>query len=272
MEQSKLGRTGIHLCVSNSVANFTEKILKNLQLPEWKWWQVKKPVLFIGMYNWTDYLKFLWHRGEKTIFWCGSDIKNLNWFWARFFRKARNICENEIEQSHLAKFGIRAGIKPMFFGNVNDFPISFKPSKNPQVFLCAHSKREEEYGVYIIEKIAPRFPEITFHIYGIKGENKNNIVYHGLVSEEQFNREIKDYQVGLRLNEFDGFSEVLAKSALLGQYPISRIYYPFIDYAKKPKDLFKYLNMLKYKKRPNYKASEFWRKKLCEHLLLAKEK
>jgi membrane protein required for beta-lactamase induction len=41
------------------------------------------------------------------------------------------------------------------------------------------------------------------------------------------NEEIKEMQGALRLTAFDGFSEILAKSLLMGQYPVSLIEYPF---------------------------------------------
>ena len=40
------------------------------------------------------------------------------------------------------------------------------------------------------------------------------------------NEEIQKMQGALRLTEFDGFSEIIAKSLLWGQWPISLIFYP----------------------------------------------
>src|SRR3972149_1644216 len=116
-----------------------------------------------------------------------------------------------------------------------------------QIFLCGHQKREGEYGWDLVDWLAEQLPEFTFHLYGVdKTDNprlldtlneidtyKSNIIRHGKVSPEQFNREIAQYQCGLRTNEHDGASEVMVKSLLNGGYPITRIKYPNVwNYGK----------------------------------------
>ena len=51
---------------------------------------------------------------------------------------------------------------------------------------------------------------------------------HGRVAQEVMNEEIKEMQGALRLTEMDGFSEILAKSILWGQWPVSLIKYSHI--------------------------------------------
>ena len=225
------------------------------------------------MYHWKDYLRFVYHLGKRYVFWCGSDILNLNKWnnWIFRFYKARHYCENEVEYLRLIANGIVSEVKPLFLGNIENFPISYKQFDRPQVWLCMHPGREEEYGLNIIFEIAPLLPEITFNIYGLsydkipekyKQIRRPNIVNHGIVPEEQFNEEIKEYQCGLRLNSFDGFSEVVAKSILLGQYPISRIPHSYIDNFKTQDDLIFLLKQLKYKKEPNIDVRNHWLNKL----------
>lgn len=268
-----------HLAISSSIENFRSRLLARCGAPSgidllsgedviWGLWKSKGFfTVFWGLYHPFDYLKFIFHRGERGVFWCGGDIVNLKKrrFWSEVIRRvpAHHLCENELEQKALAEMGIQADIKPMFFGDVTQFAISFKPSKNPQVYIHCPPGREEEYGLIEAISVAHHIPEVTFHFYGTKFLTAmTNIVSHGMVSERQFNEEVKEYHCALRLNEFDGFADITAKSILLGQYPITRIPYPNIDCAPDKEALLKLLKELKYKKRPNYKAREFWYEKL----------
>lgn len=270
------------LCVSSSIIGFREKAEKTWGLKRYQWPRdILKPVVFFGMYHIGDYFHFIRHPGKKIIIWAGNDILNLkrNYLFNdgkllclsrlffkipayKLFKKTECYCENELERDELKELGIEAKVRPTFLEDIDDFPISFKQqSKNPQVFISTNKNREKEYGWEIIMKIAEKLPEITFHFYGsCKCQNRGNIIFHGRVSPEQFNQEIKNYHCGLRLNEHDGFSEITAKSVLMGQYPISRIKYPMIDSYETEEELTALLKELKNKKEPNYKAREFWRK------------
>ena len=218
------------------------------------------------MYHIGDYWRFIWHRGEKVVFWCGGDILNLksHKIWSKwiFKLKAKHLCENDVELLELANSNILATVAPMCFEPFDDIKLSYKHSPTPHVYLCCHPGYKEFYGVNMIEGFSATIPEITFHIYGANGVSHHNIIYHGQVSNKQFNEEIKNYQAGLRLNDFDGFGEILAKSILMGQWPISRIYYPFIDYAHDMTSLINHLKKLKYQKEPNIPGREYWSKKL----------
>ena len=251
------------LRVSSSIAPFREKAEKVWGLERYCFPRdIFKSVVMFGLYHWADYFHYLAHRGEKTVVWAGSDILNLKTrpYLARFFRKATHYVENEVEKNALRMKGIEAEVRPSFLEDVNDFPVSFKPSENPQVYLSCNKGREEEYGFDLIMKISYKVPEITFHLYGCqKCQNRGNIIFHGRVPPEQFNREIRNYQCGLRTNFRDGFSEITAKSVLLGQYPITRIKYPMIDNYETEEELIKLLKELKNKTEPNIKARDFWR-------------
>ena len=265
--------------ISSSINNFEDKINKRYGMEKWHWLKDRnKSTYFFGLYHIGDYLRFLWHKGKKKVIWCGSDILNLrdNKIWQKVihWRKAEHLCENEVEAVLLRSMGINAKVQPLCFDDPKQFELSYKQSDQPHVFVCCHPGSEEQYGVNMIEGIAWATPLITYHIYGIKKEiwyYKNdpsklynldnipeNVIYHGKVSNERFNEEIKDYQAGLRLNDFDGFAEVLAKSVLMGQWPISRISYPFISYAKDITALIALLNDLHNKKEPNLEGRKYW--------------
>lgn len=258
---------------SSSIANFKDRLSAVLQLPEWHWWKDRKATcIFFGLYHEGDYKRFFWHKGPKRVFWCGSDILNLmrqkpTILRALAIAPAKHYCENPIEYKMLVSFGIIPEVRPLFFDNPNYYDISYRHSETPHVFLNCHPGREIEYGINLLGDLAHILPEFTFHVYGVEGDSfSENIVWHGLVPPSQFNWEIRAYQAGLRLNLFDGFGEVLAKSILMGQYPISRIWYPEISYAYQLKDLVRLLQELKTKTEPNVTGREFWLRTLKENL------
>lgn len=250
----------------------------------------KEPTVFFGLYDLRDYIALFRHRGKKAVLWAGGDIENLirgfmlndgklKWvsrilcpLSGAFIKKLAQIpsfVENEAEWTKLAKLGIRSTIAPSFLGKIEDFPICYKPAERPNVFISGHPGREEEYGFDFVVEIAGRVPECDFHLYGADLPiqlrlSQSNIISHGKVPKEQFNREIRNYQCGFRPNTSDGFSEILAKSALMGQWPISRIQYPLIDHYNyhppfHPEELIYLLTGLKHKRAINHRAANYYR-------------
>ncbi len=64
-------------------------------------------------------------------------------------------------------------------------------------------------------------------------------------------------QAGLRPLEFDGFSEITAKSILWGHQTISRIAYPHVDSYTTNDQLITLINDIKNKRLPNLAAREW---------------
>jgi hypothetical protein len=210
--------------------------------------------------------------------WAGGDIRNLlrgyaysdgvelwksklfsfiPWHWIFRIYKAKHYVENEDEQKKLASMGIKAEIVPTFLEDINEFPVCYEPSDKPHVYISARKGQEREYGVPDVYWLASHLRNYTFHIYGIEQYEKfikPNIIYHGNVPPEQFNKEIKEYQIALRMNESDGFSEVLVKGLLMGQVCISRIEYPYINNYTSFVEL---IDLLKTAK-PNTMAREYY--------------
>ena len=261
------------ICVSGSISNWEDKLSKRtngVRYNFWKHWN--KPVVFFGMYRPKDYLKFILHRGKKTLIWCGSDILGVGLMF-RILEKiqATHICENNLERAVLTlMLGKEVKVQPLFFNDPYKYPVSFKPSRKPHVYLFAHSGHgaEVQGGLDILHRIAPKVPDVSFHVYGLEtpqealvGAVAGNVTYHGIVSEAQLDEEIKNYQCHLRLHEFDGFSEGTGKSILMGQWPITRISFPNIDSFRTEEELIGLLEELKNKTKPN-PYRDYWYKKL----------
>ena len=204
-----------------------------------------KPAVFFGIYGVPDWYALWRHRGKKAILWAGTDIRHLvaN-YWLDETGKIRidnkgmcewmnryceNYCENKVEQWLLKSVGIEAKVRPSFLGDVSKFEVSFKPGN--KVYASISGDNFDLYGWPEIEQAAEVMPHLEFHLYGNNAlwRTKNyNVIVHGRVSKEQMNEEIKEMQCGLRLVRFDGMSEILVKSVLWGQWPVSFIPYPHI--------------------------------------------
>lgn len=171
-----------------------------------------------------------------------------------------HLCHNEQLRAELEGLGIEAKVRPIFFGDASKYPVSYKQSDNPQVYLVAHPGREKEYGVELVRDIADEVPEITFHIYGIEGQSAKNIVYHGnvdaSVAEERMDVDIKDFHCCLRANLHDGVSQTVMKSIMMGHYPITFLEMEGVWFAKDRDDVIRFLKKLKEQKEPNHTLRE----------------
>jgi hypothetical protein len=230
-----------------------------------------KPVLFLGLYFNDCYVKLMEHTGEKAIYWMGSDVLRLLQYPERVeilkkFPDAIHYCDNKLLQKELTSVGINANIKIRFFGNINKYQITYKWSPMPRIYLIAHPGREVEYGVPIVLELAEMFYTYTFHIYGVNGIDRSNVIFHGQVNEEVMDREIERYHCCLRCNLHDGFSQTVMKSILMGQYPIvtEGSYIDGIWMAKGINEVINYLKLLAMQKEPNYSLRNTLIKKLRE--------
>lgn len=231
------------------------------------------PTVFFGIYGLPDFYILWRHKGERHILWAGTDIIHLkNHYWLEdgggiridnkgicqwINKHCTNWCENDVEAKALMKLGIRAKIQASYLGNMDEMQVSFKPGN--KVYASVSGDNFEQYGWDKVCVLAKKTPEVEFHLYGNNSKPPfkytKNVIIHGRVPKEQMNKEIAEMQGGLRMTEFDGFSEITAKSLLMGQYPVSLIDYPF---TLEPRRISRILK----KKEPNWEAVKFWRENL----------
>lgn len=258
--------------------------------PQEVWWTSAytsryEPTVFFGLYDLRDYYALWRHQAKAWVLWAGSDIRNLQsgfvfndgklgtlsritrgWFSGallEMLKKAEHWTENDLEASALERLGLKvSGVCPSYMGST-DLRMTYKPSKTPNVYLSASEGRQEEYGFDIVERIASSLPNMRFHMYGASFKTKQkNVIVHGRVPKEQMNKETDRFQIGLRLNEFDGFSEILAKAVLRGQYAVGKVRHPRIPSFRNDMDLITTLNTLRKKKEPNKVAMDWYKKSL----------
>lgn len=256
---------------------FARKVFETWGLKQWQGIDDTEEVLFFGMYSDNDYEVFRHYKGRRSVFWAGSDIIQMLRSNERtrvmklHSPETKHYTEMEQEGEELRSLGLDVTVSPSFLEDINNFPVCFKPSKHPQVYLSGHPNREEEYGFDLVKSIAPKLPEITFHFYGVEGKSYDNIVYHGWVPDEQFNQEIRNYHCGLRCNLHDGCSEIVIKSILLGQYPIARLPYPSgVQQYETEAELVSLLSALKDKKSPS-EGRDYWLKVINDYPWMKKE-
>ena len=280
------------LRVSRAIDKFAKRASSTLKIEMWEGIDDNtEHLVFFGLYNERDYEVFENFEGKKSIIWGGSDIRRavVDYERQRILKNnpADHYCENEVEAKDLERLGFKPTIIPTFMDNIHNYPITYKGSKNPNLFMCVNENREEEYGVNFIKSIADKVPFARFHIYGISegatffktavrvvnpdnftdlkykmDADNPNIFYHGHLPEQEFNNEILKYQSGLRPNLHDGNSEVAMKSILSGGYPITRIKYPDIWSYSNEEELIGLINKLALMTEPNLKARSSWVKRL----------
>lgn len=237
-----------------------------------------EPVVFCGLYGLPDWYALWRHKGKKYVWWTGTDITHFNnGYWldtkghirvepspfAQWIQEnCESWCENSVEAERLADWGIKAKVCPSWMGP--EVKESYEWRERPQVYLSVSGDNFEQYGWYDIERIAGKC-NVDFHLYGNKKRWKTrhqNVHIHGRVSKEVMNKEVAKMQCGLRPLEHDGFSEVLAKSVLMAQHPISRIKYPHIKHYETDGQLIALLNNLVWERNPNRKARRHYLKTL----------
>lgn len=246
---------------------------------------IDKPCVFFGLYGFPDFIALWKHKGRKAILWAGSDIRHfVNGYWLddtgeiRLDKKGlvewinkncESYSENMVECEALRSVGIDSKAVPSFLGNIDDYEVSYEWSERPKLYTSVSGNNFELYGWDKIPELARQNPDIEFHCYGNTvfpwelpltenpfnsvGIYRGNIILRGRVSKEQMNSEVRNMQGALRLAEFDGFSEILAKSILWGQYPVSLIEYPFMFRVDE-------IDKIRYQEEPNIKGREFYRK------------
>ena len=258
--------------ISSSVKQFEKKALKAWGLKNWD--GIDDPdneILFFGLFHDRDFEVFHNFKGKKSVFWCGGDILRLKEDYERqrvmrIAPETTHYCENSVQEESLKSVGIEPIVIPSFLGDIKDYPVSFKVPKDKwKIWMCGHPRRESEYGFDQARELAGMFSDIEFHFYGVsKDESANidsknlpNVIYHGLVSEKQLDREIKEYHAAIRANEHDGASEVVFKALLLGQYVFSMIYYPGVEYFETTEVLRNSVSMLQYKTEANLQGRKW---------------
>jgi len=243
---------------------------------------IMDPTVFFGLYGLPDFYALWRHKGPKFVFWAGTDIVHFqNGYWLDAVGEVKmepqplaewiaqycmSYCENEVQARALQEMGILAKVQQSFLGHVGHYEVSYKQAERPSVYSSVSGNNFNMYGWNIIEQIADKC-DVDFHLYGNTKEwvsKHSNVFVHGWVPKEQMNDEVKHMQGALRLCMPDGFSEILAKSVLWAQWPITWESFGYKDIlgANGQQELIRLLNSLKFKSLPNFEGRDYYRKTL----------
>lgn len=215
--------------------------------------------VFMGLYGLPDFYVLWRHKGRKAILWCGSDIQHfVDGYWldekgsirlsARplamwIIKNCESYVENQVEHDALKKLGIKSKIVPSFLGKVDDFKPQ-KLDKELRYYSSVSSNDFSLYGWDKINKLAEENPHIKYYLYGntVDWEAPKNVIVRGRVPMEVMDEETKTMTGAIRMTEMDGASELIIKSVLWGQKPISLIHYTFLESQNPREELLLILN------------------------------
>mgnify|MGYP001612867278 CR=1 FL=1 len=246
------------------------------------WKHRRQTCVFFGCYSLRDVMAIAAHRGKKYILWAGSDIRSwkdglafsdgkMKWLSKltrgkfdgivmKVLASADSFVENETEAAVLREMGVKVtGVCPSFMGRISDYLVTFKPKKRAQIYVSAGQGRGKEYGFETVCRIAARLPWYEFHLFGDDwNSDLRNVYCHGRVPAKVFADETSKMQIALSLNDFCGFSEVVARAILRGQYAISKVPHPQVPSFQDEIELVMTLNRLGKMTSVNYPARNYY--------------
>jgi hypothetical protein len=232
--------------------------------------------VFFGLYGLPDFYTLWRHEGVKAILWAGSDITHFKkGYWlddkglisldpkslAKWIdENCISFVENEAERIELLKAGVTSEVVPSFLGDIKNYDVCYEYHEKARFYTSVSGNDFELYGWDKIEDLADEYPDVEFHLYGNTEPwftDRMNIFVYGRVSQSEMDADIKRMTGALRLTEHDGFSEILAKSVLWGQWPVS----PFIEYPHIARTIGEAVGQ----KKPNYDGRNYYENKLNKY-------
>ena len=195
-----------------------------------------EPAMF-WLYFLEDYKTLANHTGKKYVVWHNADVLLLSGKFSKEINIVRDpsithICLNHCLEPELFQLGIYARHRYIFWSDVSKYTQSDKLTKD--CYMCApgvdqgNPSRGPEYGEFIFNGLAWKYPDWRFHIFGIEPtlpEYCDNVKYYGWIPEDEMDDITKNFGLTLRYNFHDGFPQVVCKALLRGQYALTRLDY-----------------------------------------------
>ena len=148
-----------------------------------------------------------------------------------------------MEYEVFEELGIESRICPSFLGDVNKFTSQIINPKK-RYFSSVSGDDFRLYGWGKLNEIAKENPDTEYYLYGntVNWEAPSSVIVRGRITKEKMNEETKSMTGAIRMVEFEGCSEIIVKSILWGQKPISLIDYPFLHSDNPREELLRVLN------------------------------
>jgi hypothetical protein len=192
----------------------------------------KDETTMFWLYNPQDYELLAQHRGKKIICWCGSDVLHFNkTYQTKYLNLVRNpeithIFLNKLQQIEMFTFGIYGEVRYIFWADPSAFTYSEELTKD--CYVTCNKNAPQEYGEMAMNGLAWRYPDWTFHIFGITPSIPvycKNVKYYGWIPETEMDDLTKNMAVCLRYNSHDGFPQTTCKALLRGQFALTQLPY-----------------------------------------------
>jgi hypothetical protein len=193
--------------VSESVSSFREQLQKKYTLSNY--FDVNSPALIFGMYRREDYAVAINHKTNKTIFWCGGDIRGLienknrvfNLDMVRRIKNVRHICASRFISNSLTQARIEHELIP-----VTPVMLDLKPCpRGDCIYFYSSPRAEEFYGGQHLETIRQET--------GIKILCAN----HNTYNRDELIGVYKKCFIGLRMTPHDGMPTTGVELGLMGR-------------------------------------------------------
>jgi hypothetical protein len=189
-----------------------------------------KPTMF-WMYFKEDYDTLANHTGDKYICWHGTDVLRFNAYFKQYINLIRNpeiihIFLNHITQSEMFQLGVYGVQEYIFWGDASRYTPEADLTKD--CFITAKPENGQQYGESIINSLAWKYPEWTFHIFGIEPTIPvycDNVKYYGWIEEDDMDEKTRKFGICLRYNTHDGFPQVMCKALLREQFVLTQLPY-----------------------------------------------
>jgi 2-polyprenyl-3-methyl-5-hydroxy-6-metoxy-1,4-benzoquinol methylase len=257
------------LYYSPGVAHHGEKMRKMLKLEHYvPSIHINDPVWFFGLYFDQDYFQFLAHRGKKIINWRGSDALQLKSTPARIRlikeNHALHVCQSHRQQAILTEFGLKSIVRPMINEVVDDIPVTPLPKDRTRILIFWKRGIDDFIRAELFFETALKLPDVEFHIVGDEDPDrfteagKENLIYHGLLPEQELDDLMDRCKGTLRPWTSDGTPNIQTKMILKGRYAAHSCRFQQVALCKSIDDYVAWVEWLKGVKVPNFEARDWW--------------
>lgn len=213
-----------------------------------------------------------------NLVWCGSDLIKYANEWKNKYDLSKkdnitHIAQCEEQKELLEKLGIKALLRPLYAGDLNDWTVKPLPDK-PAVLYYANTEKWNLYGIQHLVEVAKSLPDVEFHLIGDKGQIVNmlpNMVNHGWVDVNTLKKIMDRVSIYLRLTEWDGFAHLVSEATMSGRYVVCNHNLPYVRRAKNVPEAVAEIKKLLKTTKPNRDGARAYRELLNNFDFLEKK-
>jgi hypothetical protein len=230
---------------------------------------INDPVWFFGLYFDQDYLQLLAHGGKKILNWRGSDalrLKSNSWRVqiVKNLQGALHVCQSHRQQEVLAGLGLSSIVRPMINETISDISLTPFPGDRTRILVFWKRGIDDFIRADLFFEVALRSPGVEFHIVGdeyplrFAGAGKENLIYHGFLSEKDLDRLMDQCKGTLRPWISDGTPNIQTKMLLKGRYAAHGCRFEKVALCSNADEYVAWIEWLKGVEVPNLEAREWW--------------